>query len=104
VLAVYGQQQLSFALWLEVLLRPLHFGDFAHLTSRLIWFVFGALLTSLVCSGMVIWCKRTAAASKSARSTQQGLSALGWRAYLFKVNGVIFAALIGWGLYVIIIP
>ncbi|WP_341897822.1 PepSY-associated TM helix domain-containing protein [Ferrovibrio terrae] len=35
--------------------NPLHFGDFAGLWSRLIWFVFGAGLTALVFSGAWIY-------------------------------------------------
>lgn len=31
--------------------NPLHFGDFAGLYSRLVWFVFGAALTTLIFSG-----------------------------------------------------
>lgn len=39
--------------------RPLHVGNFAGLWVKLVWFVFGAMLSAMVLSGMVIWSKRT---------------------------------------------
>lgn len=39
---------------------PLHFGDFAGLTSKLIWFVLGFALTALSLSGAVVFARRTA--------------------------------------------
>ena len=59
---------LSLLQWMPSLLMPLHFGDFAGLTSKIIWFLFGCLMSTLVCSGFVIWTKRTFQASKRMRS------------------------------------
>ena len=44
-------------------MRPLHTGDFAGLWLKLIYFIFGLLLTMIVFSGMMIWLKRTAQAT-----------------------------------------
>lgn len=44
---------------------PLHFGDFAGLTTKLIWFAFGAGLTALSVSGMAIYGLRLAKAAKA---------------------------------------
>ncbi|MGO1768168.1 MAG: PepSY-associated TM helix domain-containing protein, partial [Advenella sp.] len=41
-------------------MRPLHTGDFAGLWLKLVYFLFGILLTMMVLSGMLIWTKRTA--------------------------------------------
>ncbi|MGT8925750.1 PepSY domain-containing protein, partial [Pseudomonas aeruginosa] len=44
-------------------MRPLHTGDFGGIWVKLIWFVFGLLLSMMVLSGLLIWSKRTAQAS-----------------------------------------
>ncbi|WP_439622633.1 PepSY-associated TM helix domain-containing protein [Shinella sp.] len=44
-------------------MRPLHTGDFAGLWLKLVYFLFGLLLTMMVLSGMMIWTKRTAQAT-----------------------------------------
>jgi uncharacterized iron-regulated membrane protein len=41
-------------------MRPLHTGDFAGIWLKLVYLVFGLLLTGLVFSGMIVWTKRTA--------------------------------------------
>jgi uncharacterized iron-regulated membrane protein len=46
-------------------MRPLHTGDFAGIWLKLLYFLFGLLLSSLVFSGMMVWTKRTAQATKS---------------------------------------
>lgn len=47
-------------------MRPLHTGDFAGLWLKLVYFVFGLLLTAMVGSGLLIWTKRTAKATAAA--------------------------------------
>ncbi|MET0313494.1 MAG: PepSY-associated TM helix domain-containing protein [Hansschlegelia sp.] len=44
-------------------MRPLHVGDFAGLWLKLVYFLFGVMLTAMVFSGMMIWAKRTALAT-----------------------------------------
>jgi len=47
-------------------MRPLHTGDFGGIWIKLIWFVFGLLLSMMVLSGLLIWTKRTAIATATA--------------------------------------
>ena len=47
-------------------MRPLHTGDFAGLWLKLVYFLFGVLLTMMVFSGMLIWTKRTVQATATA--------------------------------------
>lgn len=53
---------------------PLHFGNFGGLTSKLIWVLFGLLLTGVAGSGAYIYAKRT----KLAVSSGVGLDALNY--------------------------
>jgi uncharacterized iron-regulated membrane protein len=46
---------------------PLHFGNFGGLATKLLWFVFGLLLTGLCATGAVIFTKRTAQAAVALR-------------------------------------
>lgn len=50
----------------RTVMRALHTGDFGGLPVKLIWFLFGVLLTGLVFSGMLIWTKRTVRATVEA--------------------------------------
>jgi uncharacterized iron-regulated membrane protein len=46
---------------------PLHFGNFGGLATKLIWVLFGLLLTGLCATGVVIFTKRTAHAAQLLR-------------------------------------
>lgn len=46
---------------------PLHFGNFGGLATKLVWVVFGLLLTGLCVTGLVIFTKRTAHAAGAMR-------------------------------------
>ncbi|MBE7373897.1 PepSY-associated TM helix domain-containing protein [Pseudomonas lopnurensis] len=57
-------------------MRPLHTGDFGGLWLKLVWFLFGLILSMMVLSGLLIWSKRTvqataALAKRPARATRQ---------------------------------
>lgn len=62
VVAARGVEDLNGLQTASALLVPLHFGDFAGLAVKLLWFASGCLLSLLVCSGFIIWYKRTRAA------------------------------------------
>ncbi|NER61802.1 PepSY domain-containing protein [Pseudomonas sp. MAFF212428] len=47
-------------------MRPLHTGDFGGIWIKLIWFLFGLILSMMVLSGLLIWTKRTAIATAAA--------------------------------------
>lgn len=52
-------------------LFPLHFGDFLGLWLKLVYFVFGAMLSAMVVSGMLIWTRRTALDARPARAPRK---------------------------------
>ncbi|MFV0453832.1 MAG: PepSY-associated TM helix domain-containing protein [Pseudomonas sp.] len=57
-------------------MRPLHTGDFGGLWLKLVWFLFGLILSMMVLSGLLIWSKRTvqataALARRPARAARQ---------------------------------
>ncbi|MEX5606372.1 PepSY domain-containing protein, partial [Pseudomonas syringae] len=47
-------------------MRPLHTGDIGGIWIKLIWAIFGLLLSMMVLSGLMIWSKRTALATLNA--------------------------------------
>ncbi|MET0355511.1 MAG: PepSY-associated TM helix domain-containing protein [Cellvibrio sp.] len=75
LIATKSASDLSSIQFMPVLLMPLHFGDFAGLISKLIWFFFGCLVSILVCSGFVIWSKRTFHVSKKIPNTNKKIDA-----------------------------
>jgi uncharacterized iron-regulated membrane protein len=68
VLAARGIGHRSTLALITESMRPLHTGDFAGLWLKLMYFIFGLLLSTLVFSGMMVWTKR------SVRATAQLIS------------------------------
>lgn len=70
-------------------MRSLHVGDFVGLGVKLVYFVFGLLLTLLVLSGMLVWSRRTrnrlAAMAADATAGQGG----GRRRWLNHLSGLL---------------
>lgn len=61
---------------------PLHFGNFGGLTTKIIWFVFGALLTTLSATGVYLYGIRTATGAPRTRKQaphQPRRWAIAWR-------------------------
>jgi uncharacterized iron-regulated membrane protein len=70
-LAVRGQargEQLSLHQRIAEAADPLHFGTWGGLPSRLLWFVFGALLTALALSGAWLYALRLRASHREAQT------------------------------------
>ena len=59
--------------WMDTV-DPVHFGNFAGLTSKLIWFVFGLLLSIMILSGMYLHAKRLQSLSSSSKVDWRGKS------------------------------
>jgi uncharacterized iron-regulated membrane protein len=68
VRSVVDGRELSIHQRISEMADPLHFGDFAGLWTKVIWFLFGMLLTGLAISGAVIYALRIAAARGHAAS------------------------------------
>ena len=59
----YGENLSPYWYWSDMA-DPVHFGDFGGLTSKLIWFVFGLVLSFLSLSGVWLFAKRLSRSSK----------------------------------------
>ncbi|TMN42574.1 PepSY-associated TM helix domain-containing protein [Pseudoalteromonas sp. S2755] len=68
VVAIQHPKNMAWGNYLNEYADPLHFGYFAGITSKLIWFVFGLALTGLSFTGVMMTYKRTK--SKSITSAQ----------------------------------
>lgn len=76
-------------------MRPLHTGDFGGLWLKLVWFVFGLLLSVMVLSGLLIWSKRTLQATAAALKRGKAIEVSGsplrryWLKWRFHLNVVL---------------
>ncbi|CAD5248200.1 Putative iron-regulated membrane protein (modular protein) [Alteromonas sp. 38] len=58
VIQVQKSEDIAFDEYLNEMVDPLHFGTFGKLTTKLIWFTFGLLLTGLTITGVMMTYKR----------------------------------------------
>ena len=62
---------------------PLHFGTFGGLATKAIWFVFGAILTGMAVTGVLIYSQRLAKAARGdLRKRDAAWSGMGPWAYV----------------------
>lgn len=71
-----GIEDLTALQLISVSMVPLHFGDFGGLVFKLIWFLFGGLLSIMVCSGFFIWSRRTLVSTKKLRARDNDVSGI----------------------------
>jgi len=58
VIRVQRSTDINWLAYLNEIADPLHFGSFGKLTTKLIWFVFGVLLTAMSLTGVLLTWKR----------------------------------------------
>ncbi|MEM6577918.1 MAG: PepSY-associated TM helix domain-containing protein [Pseudomonadota bacterium] len=77
------------------IIRPLHFGDFAGLGSKTVWFGMGLAMAYVNATGMLLWCKRR---------EDQAL----WRSFrhwiMVTIFGLPFAMLVSAVAYFVTVP
>ena len=91
---VQRAEDISTAMWLNDIADPLHFGYWGGLITKIIWFVFGLGISSLILTGIWITLKRQAKKRKKKRKPVMGI----WR----FINWGIFLVFAGF-MYTIII-
>ncbi|NQY89929.1 MAG: PepSY domain-containing protein [Colwellia sp.] len=84
-------QQGAYEIWID-LADPLHFGDFAGLWTKIIWFIFGLILCALCAIGIVIFLKRI-----KNRGTELGLTTKLWGKTRFVMYGVLLIPILSGG-------
>ena len=75
---------------------PLHFGNFAGIASKLLWFLFGMMLTGLAVSGAMIHGKRLAAAASVWSGWRRSLGAAAIPTVLLITAVPAYYFLSGW--------
>ena len=85
---VIGSQkanEISVVMWVNDIADPLHFGYWGGLVTKIIWFVFGLGISSLVLSGIWITLKRKAIKRKKSRQPTMGI----WKYLNWFVYGIM---------------
>jgi len=59
ILSVQRADAIPVKMWLNDIMDPLHFGNWGGLWTKILWFLFGAIISGLVFSGIWIYQKRT---------------------------------------------
>lgn len=78
--------EISTVMWINDVADPLHFGSWGGLATKIVWFIFGLGICSLILTGIWISLKRKALKRKNARTKIMG----GWR-------------YVNWGIYMVML-
>ena len=84
-------EQGAYDIWVD-LADPLHFGDFAGLWTKIIWFIFGLILCALCAIGIVIFLKRI-----KNRGTELGFTVKVWGKTRFVMYVILLIPTISGG-------
>lgn len=86
ILEVQKAKELSTVIWLNDIADPLHFGYWGGLTTKIIYFIFGLALSSLILTGLYIAQKRKVKNESERKSKKLGP----WRFINWLVSAVMF--------------
>lgn len=93
VIKVQQANEIGTKMWLNDIMDPLHFGSWGGLVTKIIWFVFGLGISSLILSGIWITLKRRAMQRRQKKAKIMGF----WK----YVNWAFCAAMLGYMYYII---
>lgn len=93
VVKVQRARDIGAKMWLNDIMDPLHFGSWGGLVTKVIWFVFGLGISSLILSGIWITLKRRALQRKQNKAKIMGF----WK----YVNWAFCVAMLGYMYYII---
>ena len=82
VIAIQKDTDLTVVPFITDLVDPLHFGYFGGLTTKIIWFIFGLVLSFSILAGTYLWVVRTLPKKTSANQTVLKLRGAGISAIL----------------------
>lgn len=85
VVKVQNAKNISTTMWLNDIADPLHFGNWGGLTIKIIWFIFGLGISSLVLSGVWIVLKRKAIKKRKSKTKALGV----WKYINWAIYGLM---------------
>lgn len=95
VVKVQNAEQIPTAMWLNDIADPLHFGAWGGLLTKIIWFVFGLGISSLILTGIWITFKRNAIKRKKKKRKVMGVwTYINWGVFLIFM-GFMYEHLLG---------
>lgn len=85
IVASQNAKDIDTIVWISDVADPLHFGYWGGLTTKIIWFIIGIGISSLILSGIWITLKRKAAKKKGKKEPVLGV----WKYVNFGVNAAL---------------
>lgn len=85
VVALQNAKDIDTMVWISDVADPLHFGYWGGLTTKLIWFIAGLSICSLILSGIWITLKRKAAKKKGKKEQVLGI----WKYINLTINAIV---------------